>query len=151
MAVLAVAAELLGSCAGAEAMTQPAAPAAHPAPAAAVEVGLNPGETMAFEVRLAGIVAGEAQLAVGELGDYQGHRAVVVKSRAATAGAAALIRHSRRPPTTNTVRRVPGVARQPRSWAIAECASCTDAPGPSAAPRLKSSRMRCGSASVDFW
>jgi hypothetical protein len=48
---------------------------------------------MAFEVRLAGLVAGEAQLAVGELGAYEGHRAVVVKSRAATAGAAALIRH----------------------------------------------------------
>jgi len=93
MAVLAVAAELLGSCAGADATTLPATPAAHPAPAATVEVGLNPGETMAFEVRLAGIVAGEAQLAVGALGDYQGHRAVVVKSRAATAGAAALIRH----------------------------------------------------------
>src|SRR5439155_21266615 len=62
-------------------------------PAAPPEVGLNPGETMAFEVRLAGIVAGEAQLAVGGLGDYQGHRAVVVKSRAATAGAAALVKH----------------------------------------------------------
>ena len=80
-----------GGCAGAEATTLPPAPPARPA--ATVEVGLNPGETMAFEVRLAGIVAGEAQLAVGELGAYQGHRAVVVKSRAATAGAAALIRH----------------------------------------------------------
>lgn len=95
MAVLAVAAELLGAgCAGAEATTLPAAaPAARPAVAASAEVGLNPGETMAFEVRLAGIVAGEAQLAVGEVGDYEGHRAVVVKSRAATAGAAALVRH----------------------------------------------------------
>jgi hypothetical protein len=72
-------------------MTLPAAPAARPV--ATVEVGLNPGETMAFEVRIAGLVAGEAQLAVGELGAYEGHRAVVVKSRAATAGAAALIRH----------------------------------------------------------
>jgi hypothetical protein len=48
---------------------------------------------MAFELKLAGLLAGEAQLAVGALGDYQGHRAVVVKSRAATAGAAALLRH----------------------------------------------------------
>jgi Protein of unknown function (DUF3108) len=85
------AAALWAGCAGAEATTLPAAPAARPV--ATVEVGLNPGETMAFEVRLAGIVAGEAQLAVGELGAYEGHRAVVVKSRAATAGAAALIRH----------------------------------------------------------
>jgi hypothetical protein len=82
----------LVGCAGAEATTLPPAPATRPA-SAPVEVGLNPGEAMAFEVRLAGLVAGEAQLAVGELGAYQGHRAVVVKSRAATAGAAAMIRH----------------------------------------------------------
>jgi hypothetical protein len=79
-------------CAGAEATALAPTPAPRPA-AAPVEIGLNPGETMAFEVRLAGLVAGEAQLAVGQLGDYQGHRAVVVKSRAATAGAAAMIRH----------------------------------------------------------
>ena len=48
---------------------------------------------MAFEVRLGGVLAGEAQLAVGEIGEFDGHRAVVVKSRAATAGAAALIKH----------------------------------------------------------
>jgi hypothetical protein len=82
----------LAGCAGAEANALPPAPAPRPA-SAPVEVGLNPGETMAFEVRLAGLVAGEAQLAVGELGAYDGHRAVVVKSRAATAGAAAMIRH----------------------------------------------------------
>src|SRR5262249_30715854 len=57
------------------------------------EVGLNPGETMAFEVRLGGVLAGEAALAVGELGDFEGKKAVVVKSRAATAGAAAMIKH----------------------------------------------------------
>jgi hypothetical protein len=56
------------------------------------EVGLNPGETMAFEVRLGGVLAGEAALAVGELGEFEGKKAVVVKSRANTAGAAALIR-----------------------------------------------------------
>ncbi len=78
-------------CAGADAMTQPPAPATKPATTG--EVGLNPGETMAFEVKLAGIPAGEAQLAVGQIGDYQGHRAVVVKSRAATVGAAALVKH----------------------------------------------------------
>jgi hypothetical protein len=91
LSFLAVAAAAAG-CAGAEATTLPPAPAVRPA-AGAVEVGLTPGETMAFEVRLAGIVAGEAQLAVGQLGDYEGHRAVVVKSRAATAGAAAMLKH----------------------------------------------------------
>src|SRR3954469_25756195 len=84
---------VLAACAGAEAMTVPPAPTAKPVAVAAETVGLNPGETMAFEVRLAGLLAGEAQLAVGQLGDYEGHRAVVIKSRAATAGAAALIKH----------------------------------------------------------
>jgi hypothetical protein len=83
-----------GGCAGAEATTLPPAPSpALRPPTAAPEIGFNPGETMSFEVRLAGIVAGEAQLAVGELGDYEGHSAVVVKSRGATAGAAALVKH----------------------------------------------------------
>jgi len=81
----------LAGCAGAEANALAPAPALRPA-SAPVEVGLNPGEAMAFEVRLAGLVAGEAQLAVGALGAYEGHRAVVVKSRAATAGAVALIK-----------------------------------------------------------
>jgi hypothetical protein len=84
---------LLAACAGADAMTvaPPAAPKSRPAPS--VEIGLNPGESMAFEVRLAGMLAGEAQLAVGELGTYEGRPAVVVKSHAATAGAVALIKH----------------------------------------------------------
>lgn len=56
------------------------------------EVGLNPGETMAFEVRLGGVLAGEAALAVGALGEFEGKKAVVVKSRANTAGAAALFK-----------------------------------------------------------
>jgi hypothetical protein len=77
-------------CGGADAMPLPARPAAA---APTGEVGLNPGETMTFEVRLGGILAGEAQLAVGELGNANGHREIVVKSRAATAGAAALIKH----------------------------------------------------------
>ena len=67
-----------GACANAEAMTPPAAVAAVAEPAVAQPIGLNPGESMAFEVHLAGLLAGEAQLAVGALGDYQGHRAVVV-------------------------------------------------------------------------
>ncbi len=55
-------------------------------------LGINPGETMAFEVHLAGVLAGEAQLAVGEIGVVDGNEVVMVKSRAATAGAAALIK-----------------------------------------------------------
>lgn len=88
-AILVVAASTW-ACAGAEAMTAP--PAAKPASGAS-ELGLFPGETMAFEIRLAGMLAGEAQLAVGELGEYEGQPALVVKSRAATAGAVALLRN----------------------------------------------------------
>ncbi len=81
---------ILAGCAGAEAMALPTA-----APAAARpehQLGLHPGESMSYEVQLAGILVGEAQLAVGEIGQVDGHRAIVVKSRAATAGAAAMIR-----------------------------------------------------------
>jgi hypothetical protein len=83
---------VLVGCAGADAMTaqDPAQPAA-----AVVEqptLGVNPGETMAFEVHLAGMLAGEAQLAVGEIGIVDGKEVVLVKSRAATAGAAALVK-----------------------------------------------------------
>lgn len=83
---------VLAGCAGAEAMTLPVPKPTPAAMAPSSEVGLNPGETMAFEVRLGGVLAGEAQLAVGNIGEVDGHRAVVVKSRAETAGAAALIK-----------------------------------------------------------
>lgn len=83
----------LVGCAGSEA-AGPAPGAAAPVLAlAGGPVGLTPGETMAFEVKIAGISAGEAQLAVGELGEFQGHRAVVVKSHAETVGVVAMARH----------------------------------------------------------
>lgn len=82
----------LCGCAGAEAMGTQAVPSAAPPSPATTELGLRPGETMAFEVQLGGLLVGEAQLAVGEVGNVDGHRAIVVRSRAATAGAAALVR-----------------------------------------------------------
>lgn len=82
----------LAGCAGADAATAPQNPSAATAPQHQGELGLHPGETMAFEVQLAGVLVGEAQLAVGEVGDVNGKQAIVVKSRAATAGAAALVR-----------------------------------------------------------
>lgn len=81
----------LAGCAGADAATTPASPAHTVAPQPG-ELGLHPGETMAFEVELAGVLVGEAQLAVGEIGSVEGRRALVVRSRAATAGAAALVK-----------------------------------------------------------
>lgn len=83
---------LLAGCAGAEAMTLPVPKPTPATVAPSSEVGLNPGESMAFEIKLGGVLAGQAQLAVGEIGDLDGHRAVVVKSRAETAGAAALLK-----------------------------------------------------------
>ena len=91
---LAILACLAGNagCAGAEAMSSlPPAPPAIAAPPA--DFGLRPGETMSYDVQLAGVLVGEAQLAVGEVGIVDGRRALVVKSRAATAGAAELIAH----------------------------------------------------------
>jgi hypothetical protein len=81
----------VAGCAGAEAM--PAPQTASGAPARDKQLGLYPGEAMAFEVQLGGVLVGEAQLAVGEVGVVDGRRALVVKSRAATAGAAALVRN----------------------------------------------------------
>lgn len=81
----------LVGCAGAEAMSlqQPATP---PATQDSGELGLNPGESMTFDVHLAGVLAGQAQLAVGDIGMVDDKEAIVVRSRAATAGAAALIK-----------------------------------------------------------
>jgi hypothetical protein len=85
-AILAV---LLAGCAGAEAMTLPQPPREGPQEHT---LGYFPGETMAYEVQLAGVLVGEAQLAVGTIGTIDGKQALVVKSRAATAGAAALVK-----------------------------------------------------------
>lgn len=82
----------VSGCAGADAMSLAATPKPDSAVTATNEVGLNPGESMAFEVRLGGVLAGEAALAVGEIGEFEGKRAVVVRSRANTAGAAALLK-----------------------------------------------------------
>ncbi|MBA3395383.1 MAG: DUF3108 domain-containing protein [Deltaproteobacteria bacterium] len=76
-------------CAGADAHSTAQPPAAS---AAQNELGMQAGETMAFDVELAGLPVGEAQLAVGEIGIVDGRRAIVVKSRAETVGAAALLR-----------------------------------------------------------
>lgn len=82
----------LAGCAGAEAMAAQDPGQVAPVAEAETTLGVNPGETMAFEVRLAGMLAGEAQLAVGEIGNVGGREVVLVKSRAATAGAAALVK-----------------------------------------------------------
>ena len=59
---------------------------------AARTLGYQPGESMTFEVTVAGVLAGEAQLAVGQPGTVDGRRAITVRSRIATAGALALVK-----------------------------------------------------------
>jgi hypothetical protein len=55
-------------------------------------VGLAPGESLAFELKVAGVLAGQAQLAVGAPGLVDGRRAIAVSSVMRTAGAFALIK-----------------------------------------------------------
>lgn len=84
---------LAAGCASADAMTAAQAPkAGSAAETQSGDIGIQPGETMAFEVRLGGVLAGEAALAVGDIGEFEGKKAIVVKSRANTAGAAALLK-----------------------------------------------------------
>jgi hypothetical protein len=81
----------LAGCAAAEA--RPAAiPVAAAAPGAAGTFGLIPGESLTFDLRIGGLQAGDATLAVGQPGLIDGHHALVVTSRARTTGAVALIK-----------------------------------------------------------
>lgn len=93
--LLVVALGALAGCAAAEAMPPPVQTvgSAPPAAPATAEAGFFPGEAMAFEIKIGGVLAGDAQLAVGELGVVDGTRRVRVKSRAETAGAVALVKH----------------------------------------------------------
>lgn len=59
----------------------------YPAEAATPGFGLHPGEAMTFQVSVAGMEAGEAALAVGELGEVDGQQAIVVTSKVSSAGA----------------------------------------------------------------
>lgn len=85
---------LVAGCAAADAASHTStAPAPAPAPIVAQGIGINPGETMAYEVSLGGLLAGEAAFGVGQIGDWQGHKAIIVTSRAVTAGAVDLVKH----------------------------------------------------------
>jgi len=85
---------LYAACGGASTGTMHhAAPEVAATELAAASLGLMPGEAMAFEVRMAGVLAGEAALAVGQPGLVDGRRAITVRSRIASAGAVALVKH----------------------------------------------------------
>jgi hypothetical protein len=86
----------LAPACGGRAAGEPAMPEApEPAIAAASAsegFGLQPGEAMQFEVTVGGVLAGEAAIAVGTPGEVDGRRAVAVRSKLESAGAAALIK-----------------------------------------------------------
>ncbi len=89
---------VLAACGGAVTgdLEAPAAPGPGPVATETVRAddvsGLVAGEVMRFDVRIAGVLAGEAQVAVGEPGLVGGIRAVAVSSRIASAGALALLK-----------------------------------------------------------
>ncbi len=79
----------LAGCTVSESFTPPTTPAAT---SASGELGLHPGESMTFEVKLGGLAVGEAALAVGLRGDLEGRPAITVVSKIGTTGAARLLR-----------------------------------------------------------
>jgi hypothetical protein len=86
----------LASCGGAAGDLNAQPPALAPG-ASAVDTddqvqGFAPGEQLAFEVRVAGVLAGEAQFAAGQPGIVDGRRAIAVTSVIKSAGAFALIK-----------------------------------------------------------
>jgi hypothetical protein len=58
-------------------------------------VAVHPGESMRFEVRMAGVLAGDATFTAGEPGEQGGRRAIALSSRVGTAGAFALVKDIR--------------------------------------------------------
>lgn len=97
-------ASLLAACGGAAgAVIEPASAATGDDPAVAAATttdatGLTavfPGETMRFEVRMAGVLAGEASFTTGEPGLVDGRHAIAMSSRVGTAGAFALVKDIR--------------------------------------------------------
>jgi hypothetical protein len=93
---------LVAGCGGAAAgVLDPNATGAELEPVAAVvapDPGLTavfPGETMRFEVRMAGVLAGEASFTTGLPGLIDGRHAIAITSRVGTAGAFALVKDLR--------------------------------------------------------
>jgi len=71
----------------------PPAPPPPTAPAAVPDAALwgIPGETMAYDIRLRGLRVARVDVAVGQLGWIDGHRALIVRSRGTTTGLLSLV------------------------------------------------------------
>lgn len=92
----------VGGCGGAAAgVLEPdlvGTPAEPATAAVAADPGLaavQPGESMRFEVRMAGMLAGDASFTTGEPGEHDGRRAIAISSRLGTAGAFAMVKDIR--------------------------------------------------------
>src|SRR5262245_28631109 len=76
---------------------------AEPAPAVVEDEPLDaihPGESMRFEIRLAGVLGGEATFAAGDVATQDGRDVIVLSSRMRSAGALALVKDIRDEATT---------------------------------------------------
>jgi len=93
LAVATLAGMTLSACSGGAGIGAAVAsePAAGPAVALAAAPYFIPGETMTWNISFAGIEGGRARLAVGQVGNEEGRRLVVLHADAESAGLAAVI------------------------------------------------------------
>src|SRR5262249_23118172 len=83
----------LSACSGGAGIAAAGAPEPPAAPAVALTAApfFIPGETMTWDVSFAGLQGGRARLAVGQVGNEQGRRLVVLHAEAESAGLAAVL------------------------------------------------------------
>ncbi len=93
LALATLAGLFLSACSGGAGIAAAGTSEAPAAPAAALESApfFIPGETMTWDVTFAGIEGGRARLAVGQVGDEDGRRLVVLHADAESAGIAAML------------------------------------------------------------
>jgi hypothetical protein len=85
----------------AAALVAPVAPAGPPVPLGDGEAFVHADEQFAFEVRVHGVLVGEAAMASGKPGLVDGRRVVVTRSRAESAGLVGMVKRVRDEVTTS--------------------------------------------------
>jgi hypothetical protein len=86
---------LLPGCTSGRAVASTVAPLTPPIALKALRPFYVSGETITWSVSLAGVEGGRARFAVGEVGDVDGRRVLVVRAEAESAGLLALVRRAR--------------------------------------------------------
>ncbi|MBP6630141.1 MAG: DUF3108 domain-containing protein [Kofleriaceae bacterium] len=92
LGVAVLAAAGAGCAATAEGAVVTTPPPVEPVGPSAPVLGVFAGESMTFEVTVGGLLAGEGAFSVGDVTEVDGRRLIAVRSRLATAGAAALLK-----------------------------------------------------------